>query len=188
MNFIGKCDTKFRNIIKQEHAKIMSILESHYPEELAEINIKLTVELSGRLAVTAGSARSFRCGDDARKFYKHLVKMNYRLLSANPEEIPNTYAHELMHVLATVLYGRVGHNWRWKNLMRLIGHSEERCHSMATAAFARKKTRYVYGCPTCNNRYNLTKPKHQKQQRWGFYSCRKCRAEIVYLEGPVTIG
>ena len=166
MYFTGTSDYKMINEIKELHAKAVAILP--------EINdVELTVKLNSRMRTRGGTAATNRYAKSA------VIELNYRLHKDNPEQVENTYLHELAHVIATIRYNKqCGHGYLWKNVMSQLGANDERCHTMDTSAYKNKTNRIAYecGCQT----HNITKQKHNKIIR-GFssYRCKSCKQELV---------
>lgn len=185
MRFSGVNDEAFKVLCEKAHSKAMEVVAARFPQVVPEMD-KLEVELSRRLATCAGKAQSFRTKADS--FYKHQIRMNYRLLSENLDEVMPTYSHELMHIVASILYPRerVGHGLRWKLLMTMIGESDERCHKMDVSAFRKPKVRYAHSCKDCARMFFLTKHKHNRQVSRNAYRCR-CGGHLEYKEGPVGV-
>lgn len=183
LTFQGVEDREMRGEIFLEHMRCLAKLAEHaavlgpkYPELEAKLQ-GMPVELSNRMAVCGGRAISNRMTGHS------LIKMNYRLHKMHPAELVETYAHELMHVVAFQLYGsNEGHGPRWKALMTLIGRKNERCHKMDVAALRREPVRHMYICAAvnCDRVYRVTTHKHNRlQQHIHAYRCR-CGGGLMY--------
>ena len=81
------------------------------------------IRFSGRLRRSAGTA----------KLKTNRVVLNIRLLVANPDNILEVIVHEAAHLLANRLYAERGHGPAWKELMKKLGFSPRRTHTMDTS-------------------------------------------------------
>lgn len=170
MKFIGIDDPKMQHIVTVAHSQIV-----HKIDPGVQILLEaLTVELSSRLAVCAGKAIPNRC----------LIRLNHRLLSANPGEIVQTYLHELAHIVANLQYKtNAGHGPKWKRVMEDLGVTDERCHTMDVTSFRKPVERYKYKCDC--TWHLLSRAKHVRAQRKLFetgltwYHCKWCKANLV---------
>lgn len=172
--------------IEASHIGAMKKLRAAYssPESQAFLDLadNLTCELSERMGTCAGKAWTKGVGG---KYTLGFIRLNARLLAINPDELIPTYLHELAHVVANFMVGRqAGHGPAWKMVMRAIGITDERCHSMDVTAFAKPQKRFSYTCTKCEMDFNLTKARHKKQQHGvahGYYWYRcKCGGAIEH--------
>jgi predicted SprT family Zn-dependent metalloprotease len=90
------------------------------PTTIAESVLRLPVTFNGRLRSRAGQAR-FRYG------LPHSIELHPKLRDAEPDELRETFLHELAHVLAGA---RAGHGPTWRVIARGLGSTGERCHSI----------------------------------------------------------
>lgn len=64
-----------------------------------------------------------------------LIRLNQRLLDANPKHWQATIIHELAHVITWRLYPRSrAHGWQWRSINRALGGVDQVCHQMDTQA------------------------------------------------------
>jgi predicted SprT family Zn-dependent metalloprotease len=80
------------------------------------------------------------------------VELNTRLLREHPEQLLGVLAHELAHIAARLLYGRVQpHGIHFRRLMQRVGQDPSRTHSLATKHIKRRRSRYLYlhRCSDC---------------------------------------
>lgn len=189
MRFTGIADKTFQAIVEEAHRIVTEKGAAVIKPEVAALIERMEVEISRSLATTAGTARVFRC-PEKRMPIGAKIRLNYRLLSANPKEIIFTYAHELAHIIAEATYGagfkRVGHGPAWKRVARALGDTGERCHAMDTTALQRVKKRYRWQCANqaCRREYLLTPIKHNRAMAHRGYRCGSCAAPIDYMESP----
>lgn len=184
MQFQGVQDKEFQDLIETYHNQFMfniqDFIRDYYPEHLHNILTNPpTVELSNRLATRAGSANT----------KTKVIKLNYRLHKLHPEQLRDTYGHELAHIVSKVLTPNCSsHGREWRHIMKHFGLTSERCHNMNVSGLKRQVKRYIYTC-SCKE-YMLTTRKHERQNRYDYpvFSCRKCYKGLVYKDGPITIN
>ncbi len=109
----------------------------------------------------------------------NMIKLNVRLLNANPGHVVQTVGHELAHLVAIELYGWKlghGHGDNWKSIMRQFGLTPKRTHNLDTSAFKRKhNTLPVY----CNCKiHNITQRQFTKLIRGVKFSCKLCKSNV----------
>jgi len=112
------------------------------------------------------------------------IKLNVRLLNANPDHIRQTVAHELAHLVAYELHGRNAwsHGPDWQRIMLLFGVTPDRCHALDVSALKRRhKTHKVY-CK-CPNKHVKT-IRYNKMRRGVVYRCGVCNSTI-YLNKQI---
>lgn len=120
--FLGKLDWAMREELYAYHLEFMGKISKKLQgrDDFFQ-NCVVQVELATDLKTRAGEA----C------FKDNLIRINYEMHKNNPQELRNTYGHELCHILARLLYGwRIkGHGKEWKALSRAIGvRPETRYH------------------------------------------------------------
>ncbi|AFY61961.1 SprT-like domain-containing protein [Synechococcus sp. PCC 6312] len=110
--FVG-IDQKTKVRIRTIHQGIMEKLKRQFSAKIiAMITEKpITVKYNTRLKTTAGRAS------------KDKIELNLPLLSENPSELPQVYAHELAHTICCRLWPkkRIGHDRNWKLIMTKMG-------------------------------------------------------------------
>lgn len=173
MYFTGTSDYAMTNEIKEIHAKAIALL----PEIEG---LTLCVNLNSRMRSCGGRARINRYARTSQ------IDMNYRLHKDNPEQLVNTYLHELAHVVANLRYNKnCGHDYLWKRVMAELGANDERCHTMDVSAYKNKTTRIAYAC-NCQE-FQFTKQRHNKVLRGeARYSCKTCKETITEKVMPIT--
>lgn len=80
------------------------------------------------------------------------VELNTRLLHEYPGQLLAVLAHELAHIAARLLYGRVQpHGIHFRRLMQQVGQDPSATHSLATGHLQRRRNRYLYlhRCSDC---------------------------------------
>lgn len=143
------------------------LAEAHYKRSFTRV----PVYFSNKMTRAAGYAR-FQYNRPVE------IQLSSKLLQLNGKRfIDETPGHEAAHCIAYELYGDVGHGPEWKEVMRVIGQSPDRCHTMEVP-----KSGITYHC-NCQE-FDFTPQRHNKIQRGAKYTCRKCKAYIV--KGTMT--
>lgn len=120
---------------------------------------------------------SNRAGDAS--FAKNLIRINRQLLSQNPTEIiEQTCPHEAAHLIAYHLYGvkAWNHGPYWKQVMRSLGKSADRCHELVTTSFLRKP---IYQCNYCNKQGPIAMRLHNRLKA-GQATLKRCKCGGQY--------
>lgn len=159
-------------------------LRREFPDRKEALDVidKVPCELSERMGTCAGKAFTQRAFGE---YKPRKIQLNARLLAINPDELIPTYLHELAHIVANIFAGRqIGHKDGWKRIMRVLGVSDERCHSMDVSAFKRHVPKFSYQCVECPRKFELSKVRHTKYQEHiargiRFYRC-KCGGTIEH--------
>ena len=113
------------------------------------------------------------------------ISLNSILLNENLDHfIRQTVGHELAHLIAHFVYPnlRQAHGAEWKQVMRFIGLTADRCHSYDTEnAAVRQKQKFQYKCG-CRNEIVLSSVRHNKIVRYGtVYRCNSCAQPLVLV-------
>lgn len=139
-----------------------AIAEKHYGKPIPHC----PVVFNNRLTKCAGKARSSWAGAPVG------IQLSTSILNLNPEEfIARTPGHEAAHIITAVIYGPShGHDYRWAEVMRLIGQKAERCHSMETIA-----TKDAVVCICKCREHKITK---RKALRVHLLSCKSCKSPL----------
>lgn len=174
MEFIGKKDPYLEELVRQFHQEFSEV----YPySETMEILMArgLEVDFSMRLETCAGKAY----------YRKNRISIHYRLLKEKPQELRETYGHELAHLLVDIRIGKDArnHGRHWQNTMRDLGLKPEIYHKMCVASFRRPKVRHLFGCSICVREFYLTKYKANNSHR---YKCR-CGGSLIPKQGGSAI-
>jgi predicted SprT family Zn-dependent metalloprotease len=125
--------------------------------------------LNPRMRTTAGRAHQ----------RKNLIEMNVVLLSRNPATIESTFAHELAHIIAGVIYGPRGrgHGSPWKSVMRTLGYAPERTHDLDCSDLKRTHSVVAYAKCLCGP-IPLKSQRANKMLNGTTYRCRRCDSRI----------
>jgi SprT protein len=154
-----------KNTIQQYHAEAIQMMP-----EIADIEIY--THLNERMRSNGGTA-SVRNGVG-------YISLNYRLHRDNGwTNLKQTYLHELAHVVQRIKYGsRVkSHGREWQAIMRQLGASPDRCHTMDVSSYQNKQRRWAYKC-SCQT-FQLTTTRHNKIMRGAGYTCKRCKQKLV---------
>jgi len=114
-----------------EIEKAFVAAETHYGRSIDRV----PVTFSTRMTHTAGRAFFTRKCKEIRLSASLLASEGKAFISRTP-------GHEAAHIIAMELFGIEGrgHGIRWKEVMRVIGIDDKRCHSYTTP----KKKMYTY--------------------------------------------
>lgn len=178
IKFSGKKrDSRFEGEVLRIHTECLKVIEQKYPETLEAIE-NLSVELNTRFATRAGSAQTNLVTKKVE------IKLNYRLLSENFEEIKNTYRHELAHIVASLKYNaNCGHDYRWKSIAISLGDTGERCHKMNVAKFRKPARKEKWECGCQSWEFSVRISNHMKKYVLSFgpgYKCWSCQKPLVH--------
>ncbi len=186
MKIEGVKDLEFQAAVEAAHAEgLAKALELNCAMarngELGPRLERLIVEFSGRLATRAGQAELNRTTGHMK------IKLNYRLLKANPDQIRSTYLHELAHIVANLTWNdNCGHDQRWKRVAKALGDDAGRRHDMDVSALKPKRkplVRYAWSCGC--RQWMLTRRKHdagidyQARNGRSRYSCPSCKGKVL---------
>lgn len=126
------------------------------------------------------------------------ITLNPGLLINNLKDyIDNTIPHEVAHIVARRVYGRVKpHGNEWKHVMAVFGVKAERCHEYdmnAPGVVKRQMKRYDFGCGCEGHVHHISARKLTSIQKGNRYRCIKCKQTIhhpVYAPRirPAPIG
>ena len=175
-------------IIEKSHAEGMAKLKIAYDSEasqqmLEKIDQVLEIELSERMTTSGGKAI---CEKKQGEYFRAKILINAKLHELNPNQLEATYLHELGHIVANFMTNSsCGHGPVWVAVMKQLGASAERCHSMDVSMFARKTKLFKYACVKCAKEYQLTKHKHMRAERAALqlrhaYQCNKCYGKLEF--------
>lgn len=127
------------------------------------------IELNPRMRSTAG-----------RAFYRsNKIQLNERLLTDNPQDIEQTFAHELAHLISYALYGDAGkgHGSNWRRVMKQLGYEPDRTHDLDVSAYARRHPVKAYAKCKCSV-YPLKARRINKILLGSKYRCLKCSTHL----------
>jgi len=131
-------------------------------------DITTRYDLSGK---TAGYAVYSTCS----------IRVNTDLLERYGQEyIVDTVPHEVGHLIANDLFdNRIKpHGKEWKLVMRIIGYSDNRCHSFEVKP-ARVVKKHPYLC-NCRIHEIGARAHNNIRKGWRVYSCKLCKQALVY--------
>jgi SprT protein len=173
--FIGEGDSemqcKILNMLDAGFNLLKQNLNDEQFSKIKEMSVK--IDLNNEMRSRAGQANTL----------SDLIKINYRLHKANPEELEKTFLHELAHIVTRKVFGFVkSHGHEWQSIMKKMNQEPERCHSMDTSELKRSRTkrRFIYTC-RCSDYLRLSPVRHNKMVRGiATYNCRRCGQEIVF--------
>lgn len=92
---------------------------------------------------------NFRFDSSLRRFgscniSKKIITLSRKLVKLNDEKrVIKTLVHEIAHALTP----NSGHNWKWRKVAKSLGHSGERCYSLADTITVKPKL--IGTCPVC---------------------------------------
>ena len=161
--------------------EVTAKLEAMYNIEFkSKLTIAIDIRGCGRLAGQAVYTRTT---------YK--VRFHPGLLQAHGDEFINQVVpHEVCHVACRELYKRnMGHGIEWKNMMRRLGLSPDRCHSWDRLGGPRVSKSSTYKCSICAKDVSVGPKIHKKIQGGydGYYpKCCGRRAKLIFANGPVV--
>ena len=153
----------------------LSIFESRFkkPIPIPKIVIRPRAGLKG------GSANVF----------SNRIMINEDACKLDWEYIINqTLPHEVCHIVASYINPNDrGHGYTWKNCMRILGLTPNRCMTSKLITRDNLKTRerkvrrdYAYKCD-CENYHFLTSVLHNRILRGSIRRCVKCGQQIKYV-------
>ena len=163
------------NELVQAVNEVYAVAEAHYGRSFKRYPVSL--RLKGR---TAGKA-----------FLGREIRFNPILYMENKNTfIARTVPHEIAHMIAYDLYGRVKpHGNEWKTVCRKIGMKDiTRCHSYDTSTVSKeRKPRerpFVYSC-NCRE-FKMTLTLHRRMNAGQRRVCRSCRGILKYVDHAST--
>lgn len=158
-----------RNLYSQLIGKIAHRLKPRHLDWLAETQIVF----NNKLRTTLGRA----------SLDKNQIDLNTKLLLKHPEELEPTFAHELAHLVAPLLYGRegLGHQLGWKNVMIAFGYPPERTHNLDVIRHTHKPV--AFATCGCADRTHEIKARTFRKMKYGRreYRCTRCRQHIQII-------
>jgi SprT protein len=164
--------TKLAELKEKCIARLRECAEIYESKGLEVPAWRLSWDLKGRVAGTAAR----------RPGMPYLIRLNESMLLKNGDTfVADTPGHELAHVLVFHHHPRYSraHGWEWAKMMRFIGQSATRCHSME-AVPARVGSQYEYKC-ACST-YHLSAVRHRRSVSGGKYRCKKCGATLAHVK------
>lgn len=149
--------------------------------------VAMRTELLARLG--AKTPRSAKCRillDTAMRttaglalYSLNTIKLNVRLLTANPHHIHQTFIHELAHLVAVELYGpkAKGHGSHWRSIMHQFGVEAKRTHRLDVSGLKRPHKTFNAYC-TCRT-HSLKTGRYNKLRRGINFRCRICKNNLT---------
>lgn len=115
------------------------------------------------------------------------IELNPTLLDLHPGEMESTFAHELAHLVAPLLFGRRGcaHQAGWRQVMQDFGYPPERTHRLPVGGLRYQHRVVAKGICGCKDLIHEIKPIRFRKMRYGHrrYRCLKCREELRLVSG-----
>lgn len=151
-----------------EIERAYQIVEAKYGQSIPRV----PVTFSSKMTKTGGYA-SYSRNRATGTLTPKSIKLSLPLLRLNGETfVMDTPAHEAMHIATFALFDYAGHGSKWKNLMRLVGRSTDRCHQMETV-----KKRGVAATCSCKT-HEITKIRANRMRKGAVYTCTLCRTPL----------
>lgn len=149
---------------------------------LAEYNInnKVDVLFNARLTGCVGRAKYWH--------YRKVgsVEFSTQLWSRiNDEERENTIIHEVAHIIAFIVYGKVKpHGWEWQSIHRKLGSEPRRtCDNIDTAGITRKVKKFNIECDFCGYNWVLSQTLiTRRENKIGCIGKCKCGKKLTRKE------
>lgn len=158
------------NLIQSIKARLLAQFNS---PEVTNVVGSCNIILCPKMRSTAGKAI----------YNKNTIKLNIRLLKRHPDHLEQTVAHELAHLISVALYGLEagrGHGTNWQNVMRRLGFSPDRTHSLDTSGL--RRTHEVKGKAKCSCRtFELKARRFNKILNGAKYRCLNCGSHLELL-------
>ncbi len=159
-----------QELMKVVDAKVretMKFAESTYKRKFKTPTIEYTVK-----GVVAGYADYLTWTVNLNLFY---------LLNEHENMIEDTIPHEIAHLIAFRVYGRIKpHGWQWQSVMRSFGLDPVRCHEYEdkdVRTGIRRTRQFTYTC-LCSQPVTCGLNVHNKIQKGRNHFCRKCRSKM----------
>jgi SprT protein len=174
---------RIKSILTEETKRIVKEANNTYWEHQIDFdNIEIRHTLRG---TTAG--RALYISDRDMKLWYH-PKMAEKDLR---NYVMQTLYHEVAHLYTRKMYPRSrSHGIEFIQICKAIGGNGGRTHNLNTQGLKQKKSvkRFIYACPSCGKRYELTSHKHKKQslliadcpESNVGYICKKCRIRLQF--------
>lgn len=162
-------DSNVRKTLERRTQEVVDYARKVFPT-LQMVNPK--VEFFQKTAV-AGKAHYF----DWKVSYNEVIAQTNGL-----DKFDNTVIHEVAHLVVKKLYPLAKpHGWEFKQVMRTLGGSGERCHNYDVSAVKTTLARnYVWACGC--QKHNVTSRKHTNMMRRpGSYRCKKCGVAVKFV-------
>jgi len=146
-----------KRLCLDEIEKAFLVAEAHYGRSIDRV----PVTFSKRMTHTAGLAFVTRACKGKE------IRLSASLLASEGQAfITRTPGHEAAHIIAVELFGKEGrgHGIRWREVMKVIGIEDKRCHSYTVP----KKKTFTYVSEGVTK--ELTLIRHNKLQK-GIVGC-----------------
>jgi len=168
IKFCGVNNPIMRAEMKEAYAKYIDI----YPQFKDRL---IEVKLSSGMRSRAGYAR----------YATDYIQINYRLFCKYPENLIQTFGHEIAHLFSYWLHGEEGrgHKHCWKKVMHKFGLEDRRCHKMKTKRARWRRFTAYCGCE--DKTFSLTKTKYYSCE---FYKCKKCNEPLSRQRRPCMVA
>jgi SprT protein len=169
-------ETKLKNKVWE----IVDQLEAMYRIDIkSKLTIAIDIRGAGRLA-----------GQAVYQHNSYKVRFHPGLLQVHGDEFINQVVpHEVCHIACRVLYQRkIGHGIEWKNMMRRLGLSPDRCHTYETLSGPTTKAQPNCKCSICGGETTVG-PKVFNKIKAGAHYFNKCcgrRSRLIPIDQPTA--
>ena len=174
---------KIKAILTEETRRIVKEANSFYflhKIDFDDIEIRYTLR-----GTTAGRAQYLHSNKMKLWYHPELAERDL------DNYIVQTLYHEIAHLYTFKMYpSSKPHGIEFKQICRAIGGNGRRTHNLDTEGIRQQKTirRFIYGCPACGKKYELTTHKHNRQSHFiksnpdsnQGYICRVCRVRLYF--------
>lgn len=142
-------------IVREKAREVLQKAQEVFGTELPRVG----VIFSNRMTKCAGTySFNRRSGEHKITFSAPIIERN-----STADFCADTVIHEIAHFVDRVIHGTTGHNARFYQVMRQLGHTNpSRTHSFETAPSNRKT--YSYQCQRCGKDMELGAIRHKKVQ------------------------
>lgn len=180
-NTIPQTLQEMHSVLENKMMEILSILETHYKKPMVIPKIVFKPRMGKTLGLANSLYKTVTLNQDAcvEKYWDMMLN--------------DTLGHEVCHIIAPIIYNSWQHGYdrkagwshgnAWKECMRVIGLSPDRCYKdkelASTIAVRTVARNFVYECP-CATRFEFTTRKHNSIQAGRSRICRKCKGKLVY--------
>jgi SprT protein len=163
---------KLQKACRERVEEAFQAAEAYYGVPLKRV----PVTFNNRMKKTAGTAQYTSIGN---KIIPREICLSNSILMLNGQDfIDDTPGHEAAHIIAMQLWGKggLGHGYKWKEVMGVIGQRCFRYHTMETAPTTKSKN-YVYRA-TCGSIITVKRGRHARIMQGVTYRLRDTGGQI----------